>query len=338
VVNIGFPEGRLGVPTIASGNPVIGPVISNSGHPFTGQTWRSEMAALSWNLQTTLVAFSTQIFSGATPQFDIGSDPRLRFDPSNAYRTDGCSYAAPWLCSAVRAFWGVTGITRNSVNAGGNGRFGRRDMAWAQGGDLILSYQKRNVLGFSTDFAEDVTKTNWSTEFTWVKNNPFTDNNSFDGITKTDTFNLTISVDRPTFINFLNQSRTFFFNSQIFFGYVPGQNQGFTANGPWNVLGTFTVQTGYFQDRLLPGITWVYDVQSDSGAALPSITYRFTESFSATFGLALFWGRYQGADFPINPIAPSNQTGAWAYRSWVENGLGVIRDRDEVFMRLRYTF
>ena len=39
-----------------------------------------------------------------------------------------------------------------------------------------------------------------------------------------------------------------------------------------------------------------------------------------------------------NPIAPSNQAGAWSYNSWVENGLAVIRDRDEVYMRIRYTF
>jgi hypothetical protein len=188
------------------------------------------------------------------------------------------------------------------------------------------------------DFAEDVTKTNWGTEFTWVRNNPFTDQNKFGGINKTDAFNFTVSVDRPTFINFMNQGRTFFFNSQWFFGYAPGYHNSFTANGPWNVLGTFTIQTGYFQDRLLPGITWVYDVQSESGAALPSVTYRFTESFSATFGFALFWGRYEGKDLPLNPIAPSDQAGAWAYRSWVENGLAVVRDRDEVYMRIRYTF
>ena len=44
-------------------------------------------------------------------------------------------------------------------------------------------------------------------------------------------------------------------------------------------------------------MTWVYDVQSNSGAALPKIQYRFTESFSATFGIALFWGRYQAKEY-----------------------------------------
>ncbi|CAG1000279.1 hypothetical protein MYXO_02958 [Myxococcaceae bacterium] len=335
LVSIGFPAGVGAVPAL--GNAALGPIEFVQGHPFTGQTWRSEMAALSWNFEMTLVAFSTDTLSPSISG-DPGSDPSLRFDKANAFRTDGCSYVVPWKCSAVRAFWGILGTQRNTLEAGGNGRFGRRDFSWAVGGDVVLSYQKRNVLGFSMDFAEDVTKTNWGVEASWVANNPFTNNNEFDGISKEDTYNLTISVDRPTFINFLNQSRTFFFNSQWFFNYTPGYNRGFTANGPWNVFFTFTTQTGYFQDRLLPGITWVYDFQSNSGASLPQITYRFTESFSATFGFALFWGRYQGKEFPLNPLTPGNQTGRYAYQTWVENGLAVIRDRDEVFLRIRYTF
>ncbi len=335
VVGIGYPGNDPLFPLLPVN--LRGPVVSFSGQPYTGQMWQSEMAALSWNFQALLVAFSTTITAGMAVG-DPGSDPALRFDPANAYRTNGCSYVVPWMCSTVRALWSVTGVRRQSVNAGGNGRFGRRDMAWAQGGEVVLAYEKRNVLGFSTDFAEDVTKTNWGMEFTWVRNNPFTDQNKYGGINKTDQFNLTMSVDRPTFINFMNQSRTFFFNSQWFFSYVPGYHNSFTTNGPWNVFFTFTTQTGYFQDRLLPGITWVYDVQSESGAALPSITYRFTESFSATFGFALFWGRYEGKDLPVNTLTPGNQAGAWAYREWVENGLAAIRDRDEVYMRIRYTF
>jgi hypothetical protein len=336
VVGIGYP---LNDPAalIPPPGPLRGPVVSAQGQPYTGQAWQSEMAAFSWNLQAVLVAFSTSISAG-TADGDPNSDPALRFDPSRAYRTDGCSYVVPWMCSSVRALWSVTGVRRQSVNAGGNGRFGRRDMVWAQGGEVALAYEKRNVLGFSMDFAEDVTKTNWGTEFTWVRNNPFSDQNKFGGVNKTDALNFTVSVDRPTFINFMNQSRTFFFNSQWFFSYVPGYHNSFTSNGPWNVFATFTAQTGYFQDRLLPGITWVYDMQSESGAALPSITYRFTESFSATFGFALFWGRYEGKDLPLNPLTPSDQAGAWAYRSWVDNGLAVVRDRDEVYMRIRYTF
>ena len=241
--SIGFPAGQGAVPAL--GDSALGPIGFTQGHPFTGQTWRSEIAALSWNIEMLLVAFSNKI---TVPN----SDPRLGFDITNAYRTDGCSYVLPQLCSAVQSLWNVVFLTRNTVNAGGNGRFGRRDFVWAGGGDVVLDYQRRNVLGFSSDFAEDYSKSNWSVEFTWVNRQPYRNASQMDGISKPGTYNLTLSVDRPTFINFLNQSRTFFFNSQMFFQYVPGYKNSFSANGPWNFLFTFTAQTGYFQDRLLP--------------------------------------------------------------------------------------
>jgi hypothetical protein len=299
-------------------------------HPFTNQVWASEMAVLSWNVQMALVALSLP------PE---GEPTRTsHFDPNNPFRKNGCSFAEPAWCGNIAAYNSITGARRNSVVAGGSYRFGRRDFIWHGGGDLVLRYQKRNVLGFSTDFAEDITKSNWSFEFTWIDGLPFTNNDSWDATSEADTYNLTISVDRPTFINFLNQNRTFFINSQWFFQYVKGYEQGFTSNGPWNVLATFTVATGYFQDRLLPGVTFVYDVRSNSGAALPSVTYRFTENFSASVGLAGFFGRFQRKNPPLWSAGLVNRVGRGAYNSFVENGLSPIRERDELYLRIRYTF
>merc|ERR1711994_1014089 len=109
-------------------------------------------------------------------------------------------------------------------------------MQWQSGNEIYLYYEKRNVLGFSMDFAEDYTKSNWSMEFTWIEGVPQFDSLSYDLTTKTDDFNLTVSMDRPTFINFLNANRTFFINSQWFFQYRKGWNDQFQSIGPWNVL------------------------------------------------------------------------------------------------------
>jgi hypothetical protein len=176
-------------------------------------------------------------------------------------------------------------------------------------------------------------------EASWIGNNAFNNNDSFAGVSQSDTLNLTVSVDRPTFINFLNPGRTFFFNSQVFFQYITNYKDGFTANGPFNMLGTFTIQTGYFQDRLLPGVTFVYDLNSNSGAILPQLTYRFTENFSASVGLNFFFGRWETADMAIAPLGVvGNQAGELAYRVGIENALAVVRERDEAFLRIRYTF
>ena len=315
-------------------DPAAGVV--NGFGPAAGLPFQSEMAALSWNYLLTLVAFSR------APSETNPRQPALdQFDPQNptSLATGQCSYRQPQYCSSVISFFSISGAQRNSVRAGGSGQFGRRDFQWHAGGEGVLDYQKRNVLGFSTDFAEDFTKSNWGIETTWISNVRFTDNDSMQGVNTADTFNLTVSVDRPTFINFLNPNRTFFFNSQIFMQYINNYQGGFVNNGPFNMLGTFTVQTGYMQDRLLPNVTFVYDVNSNSGAALPGITYRFTESFSATVGVNFFWGRWEYEDMPIAPLGTvGSESGSLAYRDGVENGLSVVRERDEAYLRIRYTF
>jgi hypothetical protein len=83
---IGFPPGVGSLPT--PGLPTLGPILWGSG--------RADLAALSWNLQMLLVAGSA---APGTP----GVDPVETYDPANAYRTDGCSFAVPQSCSAVRA-------------------------------------------------------------------------------------------------------------------------------------------------------------------------------------------------------------------------------------------
>ena len=213
------------------------------------------------------------------------------------------------------------------------------EQAVSQGGEAVIRYKKRNVLGFSMDFAEDVTKTNWGVEFTWIGSTPVINADSFTNTSNVDTMNLTISVDRPTFIHFLNPNRTFFFNTQWFVNYIPDYAAGYTTTGPVNLLFTFTVSTGYYQDRLLPSMVLVYDVMSASGAGLPQVTYRFNENFSATVGLGFFFGRTELTDMAVNPIGPtSNRIGPDAYKNAVETGIALVRDRDEIFFRLRYTF
>ena len=78
---------------------------------------------------------------------------------------------------------------------------------------------------------------------------------------------------------------------------------------------------------------------SVSGGILPELQYRFSSKFSVSVGALLFFGREETVDMPVNDIAAGfDRTGNGAYKNSVENGLAVIRDRDEIFMRLRYSF
>jgi hypothetical protein len=306
------------------------PLGARIAHPFTGAPFANELAIVSWNLLQGLVALAVPADPGVYRISD--------FDPQRPLRTNACSFAAPQYCSTVQSLFSIAGQTRNDVRAGGDSRFGRLDFAWHGGTPLVLRYDKRNVLGLSADFAEDVSGTNWSFETTWIAGTPYADQDAESGVRRIDEYNLTVSVDRPTFIRFLNPARTFFFNSQWFFQWIDGYRRSFTANGPFNVLATFTVQTGYFQDRLLPSLTLVYDFQSSSGALLPQIQYRFNERFSATLGVAGFWGRFQEKTYPLRPATLDYHVGKGAYHSFVENGVSPIHDRDEISLKLRYTF
>ncbi len=280
------------------------------------QGFKSEMAALSSNLLKVLATL------GAAG----GKDPKC--DPGN-----------PMTCLFVQGLFAATGVHRPELRSGGNGRFGRRDFIWQGGSELQLQYQKRNVLGLASDWAEDVTKTNWGMEFTWSSGEGYTDEMDPRGYSTHGTFGLTISVDRPTFINFLNANRTFLFNAQVFFRWIDGytSNGRFDVNGPLNVLGTFTIVTGYFQDRLQPAMTLVYDYYSASGGLLPSVQYRFTENFSATAAVSVFWGNPDYRRLPVAEPVLLNQGGDFRSRDNYQI-LSALAERDEVSLLLRYTF
>jgi hypothetical protein len=300
-------------------------------HPLTDQPFRTEMAALSFNAVMTLVALSTPD-GPAAPQID-------EFDPALAYDPTRCSFATPQLCSAVQGFFSLTGVQRTTVRAGGNGSFGRRSFIWHQGGEAALRYAKRNVLGFAMDFAEDRTQTNWGVEATWIEGLPFQDDDAPDGLTTVDTYNLTVSVDRPTLLGFLNKGRSFLVNTQWFVQYVEGYTKGFRGSGPWNLLGTLTFQTGYYRDRLLPALTFVYDVRSNSGGVLQEVTYRASDALSFTVGVSAFFGRFEPKTAPLRDFDPAtNRVGRHRDRQFVENGLAPLRDLDQLFLRVRYAF
>jgi hypothetical protein len=288
-------------------------------NPISGALLPNELAAVSFNFQMLLVGLDEAGEEDLPPE------------------EQDCDPTQPATCPFQRAAVALTGVQRPELRAGGNGQFGRRDWIWQGGGEAVLRYDKRNVLGFSMDFAEDLTKTNWGLEFTWIDDAVFGSTSAESLNQASDSFNLTISMDRPTFVNFLNQNRTFFLNSQWFFGYTKDFNQRFVGDGPLNVLATFTVASGYHQDRLLPALTFVHDFRSASGAAIAQVGYRYTENFSVGFGAAIFYGGPQEAPVPFHQLAISNQGGDFRARTNYA-GLSPIAERDELFVTLRYTF
>jgi hypothetical protein len=299
------------------------------------------------------------ILPGARGPGDRGYDPRIDGTPPRGFPSEMAALSSNFLkftglvgiaegdtacdledlgtCATVRGLLVLTGSQRPELRAGGNGRFGRQDFLWHGGGEALLFYAKRNILGFSFDVAEDWTKTNWGVEFSWVDDTPFASNTSRTLLQESDVYNLTVSVDRPTFVNFLNANRTLFFNAQLFVRYLPHYDRSYDTNGPFTALGTLAVTTGYFQDRLLPALVLVHDLKSASGGVIFAVTYRFTESFSATAGVLGFYGGPQNNRIPLHPIALPTTMTDFTMRTRFD-GLSAIAERDEAFLTIRYTF
>jgi hypothetical protein len=250
---------------------------------------------------------------------------------------------SPIFCRGLTGLLNITGRTLPITRAGGDGRFGRRDFLWHGGKQVAVDYQKFNVMGFSLDFAEDVTKTSWGIEFSASSNRLIANSNEYSGYSTANDMTMSISVDRPTFFNFLNPNRSFFVNFQFFINYLDDYEGGDDdrdgnyaySDGPVTGLVTLTVFTGYFQDRLNPRFTLVYHPTSGTGGVISGLNYRFTESFSTGFGFNHFMGhgpQAQGARFPIALFTHPDTT------SEKVSGLSPVRNRDEISWTVRYSF
>ena len=242
-------------------------------------------------------------------------------------------------CDLLNAFFNTLGARRPELRAGGNGRFGRRDFAWHSGSEIALFYERRNVLGVGVDFTEDRTKTSWGVEFTWVEDAPYQNARADRGFSREDTLNLTISLDRPTFINFLNANRTVFFNAQFFLRYIPNyeRRDTFAVDGPAAMLATLTAFTGFYQDRLMTFLTLVHEVESNSGGQIWTVSYRITEAFSVTVGLSNFFGQPRRLRVPDRPAVARFHGADYTARQNYQ-GVSPLAERDEIFFNIRHTF
>jgi hypothetical protein len=250
---------------------------------------------------------------------------------------------SPVFCRGVSGLLGVTSFSLPAKRAGGATGFGRRDFLWQGGQEVMLNHQKKNVFGFSLDFAEDITKTSWGVEFSWTADKIFGDTLTGSGQHNSDEYVLSISMDRPTFINFLNPNRTFFFNVQMFVKYFSdyhgGARRGMfgTSDGPFDTQIIMFFFTGYFQDRLGPRLVSVWNPPTNTGAILTQLSYRFNERFSGILGYNNFFGHVNQVEQRFNPVGPG-RTGHPDTTSETLRGIAPARNRDEIFLRIRYTF
>ncbi len=255
----------------------------------------------------------------------------------------GFPVRSPTLCRTLNDLLISSGQTLPLVRAGGDSRYGRRDFLWHGGQELTLTWEKRNVLGFAVDFAEDRTGTSWGIEFAWTHDAHVANSSERSGISSVDPMVLSVSIDRPTFFNFLNPNRSFFLNFQFFLQYVDAFKGGGSedgnfpyAEGPWSGLATFTFFTGYFQDRLNPRATLVYEPTTHQGIVLWSLNYRWTATFSTALGVNHFFGGPEDGQRYVYPFTLFQNS--FRKEDELFRGFNAVTNRDSVELNARYTW
>ena len=108
------------------------------------QRFRSEGAALSYNYMIVLAGLSLppQTDPLAQPEIDEIDDTVIfvggRVLYPEMFRIGACSLLNPWLCENYETYMRSVRVQRNTIEAGGNGRFGRRDFQWHEGAPLLV--------------------------------------------------------------------------------------------------------------------------------------------------------------------------------------------------------
>jgi hypothetical protein len=248
---------------------------------------------------------------------------------------------SPVYCAGAAGLVGATGQSLPFRRAGGDGSFGRRDFLWQSGQELAITFDKRNVFGFGLDFAEDTTRSAWSIEFSWIADARIPNTRRHNFYSSSDQFVLSVSIDRPTFFNFLNPNRSFFINLQFFLRYLSDyeggkdDRDGNYSAAPDSISGTVILSafTGYFQDRLTPRFTVGWDPQTSTAIALWGMNYRFTGNFSTSISMTHFIGNAGSvqksyASSVLNP----------RLRSEGQSGLATVRDEDRAQLTARYSW
>jgi len=289
-----------------------------------------------------------------------GIDPALVNDTLWIDRSQGLGIASfvgtpEAVCAAAQA-----ATVAATVTAAGNcddpqAFYGSSFGFLTPGGQVEFEYDKVNTLGLAVDYFDDWTGIVFRLESSWSKDVPVTNTNDLDWLDSSDFVQFALGMDRPTFIKFLNPTRTFFISSQIFHTYwldhEGDNNDGFFTDRH-NWILTFFIQGNYLRDRLTPQAFVVWEEASGAWVSGIQAQWLFTNNWSIVGGINAIWGTPTEDSHAIGPFtgftlnrvdaagsaAPGGHTNPTNVNGLAQEGIASLRNRDELFVRLRYSF
>ena len=116
------------------------------------------------------------------------------------------------------------------------------------------------------------------------------------------------------------------------FGFVPSED---------NYIWTLFAQTQYMRDRLIPNAFYVYEDGSDSHVYGASVQYLIDNHFSVKAGAHIISGGEDNQTFDVGPFTSftlDGQSPQQAVFGYAKEGIGALRNNDEIFLQLQYQF
>ncbi|MEM7466740.1 MAG: DUF1302 family protein [Pseudomonadota bacterium] len=222
------------------------------------------------------------------------------------------------------------------------------------GGQTEIKYKQSHTTGLSIDYFEPWSGIVFRVESSITLDELVNNTRKADWVDESDVMRWSIGLDRPTFIPFLNKDRTFFLSMQIFdtwyIDHEGDKNTGF-LNDEHNFITTFFFIGNYLRDTVKPIGFLVWEEQSNAWTAGLNVEWLMDNHWSVKLGMHTLWGgtnNFTHDTGPFTSFIPGNLgTGTVAFPASTYNqaslgvageGIGALRDNDEVFLQLKYQF
>ena len=270
--------------------------------------------------------------SGATP----GVIPIRVMSPKDALNAYANGAANPQLAQLAR-----TALANNNA----------ADFWFASGlpgGQTDIQYKQASTTGLSFDWFEANSGVVFRIESSFTVDELVNNTRRPDWTDTSDVMRWSIGLDRPTWIKWLNKDRTFFLSMQIFdtwyLDHDGGKHDGMFVD-EHNFITTFFYIANYFRDTVKPVGFIVWEDASNSWVAGQSVEWLLDNHWSIKGGFNTIWGGTTNARHDAGPFGSfvvPGATGTNPYNQSVfgvaHEGIGALRDNDEVFLQLKYQF
>ncbi|MGE0482579.1 MAG: DUF1302 family protein [Gammaproteobacteria bacterium] len=224
------------------------------------------------------------------------------------------------------------------------------------------------LVGASADYYWDWVKSALRFELAYTDGEEFADTSQPRLFSESNVVRWVVGWDRPTYIRFLNENRTFLLSAQVFGQHLLDHERFTAPNGTgakigfqdWdhNLIATFLFQGFYMNDRLQPRLIQAYDVRAQAYVMSPGVDWLINDNWRVVFAANLKFGKGRNdADdgrtanaFPpftcsTGPCGPGLEHESVGSRIGFEplgrfrsGPIGMAQHEDELQLMVRYQF